>query len=118
MIGSMVFDSLMSRTTAEAIAPRLYLISAISLMVPMVTEDRALVFWSFVVFEMCCGLHFPLISTLRSRYIPEDSRAAVLNLVRIPLNLIVVVILLKVRRGSEHHGSRVRGVGPETAGIT
>ena len=44
-------------------------------------------------------MHFPLISTLRSRYIPEEARTAVLNLVRIPLNLIVVVILLKVRAG-------------------
>ena len=56
-----------------------------------------LVFWSFVLFELCCGIHFPLISTLRSRYIPEDSRSAVLNLVRIPLNLLVCIILLKVR---------------------
>ena len=107
MIGSMVFDSLMSRTTAETIAPRLYLVSAVSLMVPMVVEDRAIVFWSFVVFEITCGLHFPLISTLRSRYIPEESRSAVLNLVRIPLNLIVVVILLKVSFAC-HHPARPR----------
>jgi MFS transporter, MFS domain-containing protein family, molybdate-anion transporter len=97
MIGSMVYDSLTARVTPETIAPSLYLVAAGALLVPMLTEDRALVFWSFVLFEVCCGLHFPLISTLRSRFIPEEARSAVLNLVRIPLNLIVVVILLKVR---------------------
>jgi len=63
-------------------------------------QSTVLVFWSFVLFELCCGIHFPLISTLRSRYIPEDSRSAVLNLVRIPLNLLVCIILLKVRGGA------------------
>jgi len=40
MIGSLVFDSLMSRWTAERIAPRMYLVSALALLVPTFTEVR------------------------------------------------------------------------------
>lgn len=41
-------------------------------------------------------MHWPLTGTLKGKYIPEESRSAVMNLMRLPLNLIVVLVLLKV----------------------
>ena len=53
-------------------------------------------FWAFNVFELCCGIYFPLIGTLRSKIVPEQTRASVMNIFRIPLNLMVVLILVEV----------------------
>ena len=43
---------------------------------------------SFFVFEACVGTYFPLIGTLRSKYLPDAYRGVIMNLFGIPLNLI------------------------------
>lgn len=55
-----------------------------------------IVFSSFLSFEVCCGLYFPCIGTLRGKYIPENTRAAIMNFFRVPLNLLVVLVLVQV----------------------
>jgi len=50
----------------------------------------------FCVFEWCCGVYFPTWSQLRSAVVPEESRAAIMNLFRIPLNLMVVLMMANV----------------------
>jgi len=50
-------------------------------------------FAMFLMFEMCVGVFWPTISSLRSSYIPEDVRSMVMNIFRIPLNFLVVAIL-------------------------
>eukprot|EP01040_Poterioochromonas_malhamensis_P008711 gene8711-9430_t len=52
---------------------------------------------SFLLFEMCVGLYFPLIGTLRSKYIPDSHRSVIMNLFGIPLNLIVVSVFLSIK---------------------
>ena len=49
---------------------------------------------AFLVFEVCVGMYFPSIGTLRSRYIPESHRSVIVNIFGIPLNLIVVAVFL------------------------
>lgn len=51
----------------------------------------------FLLFEVACGMFFPTYGTLRSKYIPEETRAAVMNLYRIPLNAFVILVLIKVK---------------------
>jgi hypothetical protein len=50
------------------------------------------------VFEISCGIHWPCAGSLRSTVVPEDVRAGVMNMFRVPLNLIVILVLLKVQR--------------------
>merc|ERR1719198_2399560 len=50
--------------------------------------------WAFVCFELCVGIYFPSICTLKSEAVPESHRATVYNLFRAPMNLIVVSVLL------------------------
>ena len=57
----------------------------------------------FFVFEVCCGVYWPLAGMLRSRYVPADCRATVLSLFRIPLNLLVILVLFMVDWFSEYH---------------
>ena len=51
----------------------------------------------FLLFEMCVGLYFPACGTLKSALVPDFARAAIYNLFRVPLNLIVLVVLLGER---------------------
>jgi hypothetical protein len=74
-----------------------------------------------MIFEVCCGLFWPLMGMQRSETIPEDIRSTVLhssshitrhtshvtrhtsqvmNLFRLPLNIFVVVVLSKERHPS------------------
>jgi len=46
-----------------------------------------------LIFEIGVGIYFPIIGTLKSTHIPEESRSAVMNLFRLPLNILVVVVL-------------------------
>ena len=43
-----------------------------------------------LVFEICVGLYFPMMGTLKGQIVPEESRAGIYNLYRLPLNVIVV----------------------------
>jgi MFS family permease len=56
-------------------------------------EHKIIVFWCFVIFEGTVGCYFPSHGTIRSRAIDESTRAAVMNLFRVPLNLYVVLLL-------------------------
>ena len=53
------------------------------------------VFVTFVVFEMVCGVFFPVFGSLRAVYVPEKQRSTIMNFFRVPLNLFVVVVLIK-----------------------
>jgi hypothetical protein len=59
-------------------------------------KDTTLLVLSFLVFELLCGIYYPCISTLRAKYIPEHSRSTIMNIYRIPLNLLIVLVLIKV----------------------
>jgi len=123
MIGSVIFGYLSKKISVELLARPVYLLGSLSLLVASITtvgalfsllpsqtpmlilrvllfvffeQDTTISFLSFLVFEVVCGMHWPLTGTLKGKYIPEESRSAVMNLMRLPLNLIVVVVLLKV----------------------
>lgn len=49
---------------------------------------------AFLAFEVCVGIFWPVMGTLRSQLLPEELRSTTMNLFRIPLNLIVVTVLL------------------------
>ena len=53
---------------------------------------------SFFAFEACVGTYFPLIGTLRSKYLPDAYRGVIMNLFGIPLNLIVVAVFLSIAK--------------------
>ena len=53
---------------------------------------------ALLAFEVCVGMYFPLIGTLRSKYIPDSHRSVIMNLFGIPLNLIVVSVFLSIKK--------------------
>eukprot|EP01119_Soliformovum_irregulare_P011748 TRINITY_DN2976_c1_g1_i1.p1 TRINITY_DN2976_c1_g1~~TRINITY_DN2976_c1_g1_i1.p1 ORF type:complete len:430 (-),score=110.92 TRINITY_DN2976_c1_g1_i1:68-1357(-) len=96
MIGSSLFGFLLKYMSIEIIVGHLMAVSAISLLVPIFFQDVVTVLISFLVFEVCCGIYFPAMGTLRGKYIPEATRSAVTNFFRVPLNFLVVIVLVKV----------------------
>merc|ERR1719188_2895722 len=52
------------------------------------------IYIGFIIFEFCCGLYFPSISTIKGQAVPENIRSTVYNLYRVPMNAIVLIVLL------------------------
>lgn len=60
-------------------------------MLPDGVMQRHMCMWQVLV-----GVFWPSMMKLRSQYVPEDLRATILNLFRIPLNLFVCLVLYNV----------------------
>lgn len=70
-----------------------FIFASMSMSVPIFVESRVVRMLSFIVFEACVGMFWPAIGTLRSTHLPESHRATIINLFRIPLNIIVCLVL-------------------------
>uniref|UniRef100_A0A7S2GQP7 Molybdate-anion transporter n=1 Tax=Octactis speculum TaxID=3111310 RepID=A0A7S2GQP7_9STRA len=94
MCGSKVYALLNSRFPVEKFTIYVYLVAAIALSIPVFTESIPLIVFGFLIFECCVGIYFPAMGTIKGTYVPEESRAAIYNLYRVPLNMIVLCVLL------------------------
>jgi len=103
----LVFSSFMTMVTigsglfkyvAHRVEQLPFVIFGLALFSTMVTigtlGNGPVVFVSFLIFELSCGLMFPTYGSLRSLYIPEEHRTTIMNIYRIPLNIFVVIILI------------------------
>ncbi|KAK3103290.1 hypothetical protein FSP39_018234 [Pinctada imbricata] len=96
MIGSSIFKLLSKYTHVESFMRVVLFIAGLSLSTPIIFKGNQLVvFCGFLVFECCVGIFWPSLGQMRGKYVPEDTRATIMNFFRVPLNLIVVVILLQ-----------------------
>lgn len=94
MIGSSLFKLLSRATCVESFMRPVLLLSSVALMLPILfPKSQIIVLLSFILFEICVGIFWPSLGTMRGKYIPEANRATIMNLFRVPLNLIVVVVL-------------------------
>jgi hypothetical protein len=95
MIGSSCVRYLMAARSPPALYMRdVFAVAALSLAVPSVLVTNGYVtLSSFCVFEAICGIYWPSMGIIKSKYVPEEVRATMYNIFRIPLNLIVVVVL-------------------------
>jgi MFS family permease len=97
MIGSALFRYLLKSYSVEQMSVGVFAVSALTMMLPIFFINSVVVLnFAFCVFEMCCGMFWPCFGTLRSKFIPEESRSAIMNYFRIPLNIIVVGVLINV----------------------
>ncbi|XP_067683042.1 molybdate-anion transporter-like isoform X2 [Haliotis asinina] len=96
MFGSSVFKVLSKFTSIESFMRPVLFTAALTLLTPILFPgNQAVIFTGFLVFEMCVGIFWPSLGTMRGKYVPEETRATIMNVFRIPLNLLVVVILLQ-----------------------
>ncbi|KAI9189869.1 hypothetical protein H9P43_001302 [Blastocladiella emersonii ATCC 22665] len=107
MIGSTLCGSLQS--SRESVMIPSMALAAAALFASSTATSLAPTFLAFCFFEMSVGLYFPLLFSLRSKVIPDAIRGTVLNVFRIPLNILVVLILTRVGVDPVAHVLRLCG---------
>jgi len=78
---------------SNSLRPSLALVFAFGagcLAIPYAYQNSWLNLAAFCGFEWCCGNYFTQIASLRSRHLREESRGAMMTLIRAPLNFIVI----------------------------
>lgn len=95
MIGSSAFTFLMRQQPPELFMRNLYAVGVGCFVVTALSTNLWYIFGSFLVFEFVCGVYFPAMGTMRAKYVPEETRAAIMNYFRVPLNVIVCATLYK-----------------------
>lgn len=100
MLGSSILGVFLNlKVRVERVMTCMILIAAGCLAVPAVlTDSPLLVGGAFLVFEICCGISFPGFGAMRSKVIPEELRASISAMYRVPLNVLVVAVLSIVDR--------------------
>mmetsp|Transcript_10911 Transcript_10911/g.14208 ORF Transcript_10911/g.14208 Transcript_10911/m.14208 type:complete len:454 (+) Transcript_10911:283-1644(+) len=76
-------------------------VAAVALSIPAFLNSHSVYFLCFCIFEVCVGVYMPAMAYQRLRNIPSEVRATIMNLFRVPLNVVVVLALLDV--GHMHH---------------
>lgn len=97
MCGSSIFSLIDSSTPPVRILLPLFIVATASLSVCnffVGTTHLGFVFAGFLLFEFCVGIYFPAMGSLKSDVVPEEARAGVYNIFRVPLNAVVVGLLL------------------------
>uniref|UniRef100_A0A7S4RL49 Molybdate-anion transporter n=1 Tax=Ditylum brightwellii TaxID=49249 RepID=A0A7S4RL49_9STRA len=94
MTGSSLFSIVAERMKGEALAVVVFAVSSVAMSLVIVSSNSNVTFIAMNIFEICVGMYFPVMGTMKGMIVPEDQRAAIYNLYRIPLNFIVVSSLL------------------------
>merc|ERR1712224_30320 len=94
LLGTRLYAYLSSTLAVEQIGLGVMLVSMGCHVSVFLFESVMIRFLAFLVFEMAVGLYFPMIGTLKGDIVPEDMRATIYNLYRLPLNVIVLMPLL------------------------
>lgn len=109
-MGSLIFKLFVSSLHLPPLSSLLLPVFAISCLVfgslgfgssadSAVSEQHLLLV--FAVYEICCGIYYPSVASVRAHGIPESSRTTVMNWFRVPLNACVVIVLLALEGISE-----------------
>lgn len=94
MTGSCVFSTLVERHSAESLATYVFGAGAVAMSMVALGINDTVSFVGMNIFEVCVGMYFPIMGTMKGSIVPENKRAAIYNLYRIPLNFIVLTCLL------------------------
>lgn len=98
MIGSSIFQLYSDK---KEIVYNLPILIHVVAMIAMITvavclEEKTTVYSMFLDFEVTIGLFYPCFGLIKSEMIPEESRSALMNIFRIPLNAFVIVLLFRI----------------------
>ena len=94
MTGSSLFSILIGSYSVEKLAIGIFGVGTLAMAIVALEINETVSFLGMNLFEICVGMYFPIMGTMKGGIVPESKRAAIYNLYRIPLNCIVVVSLL------------------------
>lgn len=90
-LGGLLFASVLKVTSVQMGMVGIFLVGAVALMIPVFNNDLVSVLAAFFVFEACVGMFQPAAGFVRSKVIPDAVQGSVMNLFRVPLNILVVL---------------------------
>merc|ERR1719240_1742326 len=94
LLGTRVYSYLAKSLAVEQIGLLVMLVSMACHLTVYLFTNVQVRFVAFLAFEACVGLYFPMMGTLKGDIVPEDMRATIYNIYRLPLNVIVLMPLL------------------------
>lgn len=94
MCGSSLFSVLIGKFKGEQLGVGVFAVASVSMAMIALGGTDTIVFVAMLLFEMSVGMYWPIMGTMKGYIVPEDKRAAIYNLYRIPLNFIVLFSLL------------------------
>jgi hypothetical protein len=102
MFGSMLYKSI--STGQNPMAPQrvltcLLAVAALCFFIPGRVRDERITLWCFCIFELCCGVYYPVMASLKGKLIDDGSRASIYGILRVPLNAFVVLALSTTTEG-------------------
>ena len=97
LFGSKTFGYLV-RTghRVESFTVAMLAVAGAALLLPALSTNHHVRLMAFFAFEACCGVYWPAMGTMRSRYIPEEVRATIMAVFRLPLNVLVTLVLNRI----------------------
>eukprot|EP00580_Thalassiosira_gravida_P009654 CAMPEP_0201635480 /NCGR_PEP_ID=MMETSP0493-20130528/7999_1 /ASSEMBLY_ACC=CAM_ASM_000838 /TAXON_ID=420259 /ORGANISM="Thalassiosira gravida, Strain GMp14c1" /LENGTH=610 /DNA_ID=CAMNT_0048107453 /DNA_START=126 /DNA_END=1958 /DNA_ORIENTATION=+ len=107
MLGSTILGGLLSAglhtdSRLEKRATKMFAMSALSIACTTYAsaQDDGLyvLLLGMFAFEACVGMYFPVIGTMRSRYLPTSHRSVIMSIYGVPLNVLVVSVFLYIGR--------------------
>ncbi|CZS90269.1 hypothetical protein WAI453_004249 [Rhynchosporium graminicola] len=105
MFGSMIYNyvtSINAVITTTRLLVTILSLASLCFCLPVIIRDERVTFWCFCIFEVCCGIYFPLIAYQRGKIIDDSVRARLYSTMRIPLNVFVVAVLGTTQEGQAH----------------
>mmetsp|Transcript_21095 Transcript_21095/g.59961 ORF Transcript_21095/g.59961 Transcript_21095/m.59961 type:complete len:491 (-) Transcript_21095:82-1554(-) len=102
MCGSSTFDLLRGKGASVTLLARwafglgsaAFLLAGCTSKLSLNVSQLIFIYLGFLLFEFCCGLYFPSVSTIKGQAVPESIRSTVYNIYRVPMNAIVLAVLL------------------------
>ncbi len=94
MTGSSIFSIFVEKYPVEKLGIVVFGVGSLAMAIVALEISETLCFLGMNLFEICVGMYFPIMGTMKGGIVPEDKRAAIYNLFRIPLNFIVLFSLL------------------------
>jgi hypothetical protein len=94
MTGSSLFSILVEKFPVEKLGIAIFAIGSVAMAIVAMEISETVSFIGMNLFEITVGMYFPIMGTMKGGIVPEDKRAAIYNLYRIPLNFIVLFSLL------------------------
>jgi hypothetical protein len=94
MAGSSFFSIVVDNFPVEELGVYVFGVACAAMAMVGLGGNDTIAFLGMLLFEMCVGMYFPIMGTMKGGIVPEDKRAAIYNIYRIPLNFIVLFSLL------------------------
>ncbi|EDU49331.1 major facilitator superfamily domain containing protein 5 [Pyrenophora tritici-repentis Pt-1C-BFP] len=105
MLGSLLYKHVSTSSSpmpAQKMLTGILAVSSACFFIPGHFRDERVTLWCFCIFELCCGIYYPAMGSLKSKLIEDGSRASIYGILRIPLNVFVVLALSTTKEGEAH----------------